>query len=154
MKVGIIVHSHTGHTLMAAEKIRDALQFKGIDAAVLRVVAEEGKNDKKNVVLTEKPCVDSFDALIFGSPVWAFSLTPAMHAYLSQLGSLKGKRVGCFITQSGGPLLGGNRSVKQIKALSKGKGAEVILLETIRWKGERLEQRLDAAAEKFCAIVG
>lgn len=153
MKIGIIVHSHTGHTLMAAEKIRDMLISRGEEATVLRVNAESGK-DRRIAVLTEKPPVEGFDALIFGAPVWGFSITPAMREYLMQLNSLKGRKVACFITQSGGPLLGGNRTIRQIKALCKGKGAEITIAEIIRWKSEEFEQRIEAAAEKLCAIVG
>jgi flavodoxin len=152
MKIGIIVHSHTGHTLEAAEKIGELLVSRGEDAKVLKVTAE-GDGKDKSVVLTDKPSVEGFDALIFGAPVWAFSLTPVMNEYLSQVDSLKGKKVACFITQSGGPLLGGNRTIKQMKALCKGKGADIALTEIIRWKDEGLKQRVEAAAEKLCAIA-
>lgn len=152
MKIGIIVHSESGHTLAVAEKIAEKLASRGEDARVLKVTAEGGGKDRKNIVLTDKPPVDGFDALIFGAPVWAFSLTPVMSEYLSQLETLKGKKVACFITQSGGPLLGGNRTIRQMKAICRGKGINVTLTEIIRWKGEGLEQRVESAAEKLSVI--
>jgi flavodoxin len=152
MKIGIIVHSESGHTFAVAEKIAGKLVSRGEDARVLKVTAEGGGKDRRNVVLTDKPPVESFDTLIFGSPVWGFSLTPVMSEYLSQLTSLNGKKVACFITQSGGPLLGGNRTIRQMKAICRGKGADVALTEIIRWKGEGLEQRIETAADKLSVI--
>ena len=40
MKIGIIVHSHTGNTLSVAERIRSELVEKGYDVELKRVSAE------------------------------------------------------------------------------------------------------------------
>lgn len=97
MKVGIIVHSHTGNTLSVAEKLKDAIAAKGHTVSLERVSAvNEDPSAQGPVELKDIPEVGSYDAIVFGAPVRAFSLTPAMKAYLSQLSTLKDKKVGAL----------------------------------------------------------
>ena len=152
MKIGIIVHSHTGNTLKVAEKIRDKLAEKGQDAIVLRVSAEDEKA-RSNIVLRDKPDTDSFDTLIFGAPVWAFSVSPVMKQYFAELNSLKGKKVACFVTQGGSPWFGGNRSIRQMVEFCRKKGAKAEMTEIIGWRGENLDQRIDSAAKSLSGIA-
>jgi flavodoxin len=153
MRIAIIVHSHTGNTLKVAEKIRDTLAAKGKDAVILRVTAENEGKDRKNIVLIEKPETDAFDLILFGAPVWAFSISPIMREYIKQLKSLDEKKVGCFITQGlQRAWMGGSRSLRQLIGLCKSKGAKVEATELISWKCDNLEQRIAAAAEKLTDI--
>lgn len=117
MKIGIIVHSHTGNTLSVAERIRSELVEKGYDVELKRVSAEnEDPKAKGPLQLQSAPDAKEFEVLLFGAPVWAFSLSTVMKAYLTQLPSLKGKKVGCFVTHMF-PFawMGGNSAMKQFK---------------------------------------
>ncbi len=153
MKVGIIVHSHTGNTLKAAEKVRERLREKGHEAVLLRVSAKNEERDRKNIILIEKPDTDCYDALVFGAPVWAFSLSPVMREYLTQIKSLKGKRVGCLVTMGlPRPWMGGKRAVRQMSELCRAKGADVAAAELILWQSKNLDQYIEAAAEKLSSV--
>lgn len=62
----------------------------------------------KQVVFKEKPLLqsyqldpNSFDTIIFGTPVWASSFAPALNTFLHKH-PLKGKRVGIFTCFGGG----------------------------------------------------
>jgi flavodoxin len=110
MNVGIIVYSQTGNTLSVAQKLEGALKANGHAAGIARV--EAGST----------PDVSPYDLVIFAAPVQAFALAPAMKLYLSQISSLAGKKVCCFVTQQlKKAWLGGNHAVRQIQAACKGK---------------------------------
>lgn len=100
MKVGIIVYSHTGNTLSVAQKAREALENAGHSVKIERV--EPLNNDPHSLGpagLKSAPDIIAYEALIFASPVQAFSLASAMKLYLSQVSGLGGKKVYLFVTQ-------------------------------------------------------
>ena len=99
MKVGIIVYSKTGNTLAVAERISSQLEADGIAASIERFSAETLPQSNKPVRLTAVPNPNKFDAVIFGAPVQAFSLDPAMALYFEQINSINPKNVFCFVTQ-------------------------------------------------------
>ena len=82
MKIGIIVYSQTGNSQSVAEKLKDRLTEKGHTAEVEQVVpAGEVSPGTKEVHFKSKPDVEAYEALVFGSPVQAFSLAAAMKAW-------------------------------------------------------------------------
>lgn len=99
MNIGIIVHSQTGHTLSVAEKLMKSLTLKGHDVTLGRVTAEDESPRASEIQLQTIPIVEDYDCLFFGAPVWGYSLSPVMKLYLTQLITLKDKRIGCFVTQ-------------------------------------------------------
>ena len=156
MKVGIVVHSHTGNTLMVAQKLKDKLLAAGHSVSLLKVSAlndEEG--DAQKIRLAEKPDVSGYDAVLFGAPVRGFSLSPVMQAYLSQIGSLSGKKAACFLTQHfPHPWMGGNRAMKQMLTLCQSKGATVYGTGIVNWSnaGNR-EKLIQAVVGKLGVLV-
>lgn len=154
MKIGIIVHSHTGNTLQVAEKIREALAAQGHTAELERVRADkEGQAASGKITLLEAPDADPYDVILFGAPVQAFSLSPVMKTYLAGLPSLKGKRVGCFVTQRLlKPWMGGNRAVKQIFQFCKDKGADISESGIVHWSDKSRESRIADVASKLARV--
>jgi flavodoxin len=142
MKVGIIVHSHTGNTLSVAEKLKDAIAAKGHTVIIERVSAvNEDPSAQGPVTLKDIPDVSSYDALVFGAPVRAFSLTPTMQAYVAQLQALKGKKAGFFVTkQLPFAWTGGNRAVGQMKNACEAKGAVTYSTGVISWGSKKREE--------------
>jgi len=154
MHVGIVVHSKTGNTLSVAQKIQKELEAKGHTAEIQRVTARnEEPKSAADIVLSSAPDVTPYDALIFGAPVHAFSLSLVMKAYLSQLPSLEGKKVACFITQQiAKPFFGGKRTIKQMVALCGRKGAEVELTGTVGWSAKNRDEQIAGVAAKMGSI--
>ncbi len=145
MNIGIMVYSYTGNTLSVALKLQEALSAKGHNAVIERVVPVESKPQVRvKTALANAPDVAPYDALVFASPVYGFALAPAMLAYLSQISSLAGKKVTCFVTMNFKfKWLGGNHSVRQIAAACKAKGANVLQSGIVSWQCAGRDEQID-----------
>jgi len=144
MNIGIIIHSHTGNTLSVGEKLKDNLNTAGHTAQLERVVAiNEDPNTREIIKLKEIPSLSKYDVIIIGAPVRGFSLSPVMMAYLSQLQTLNGKPVACFVTQHfPKPWMGGNRAIKQMKSTILQKGGTVTGSGIVNWTNKSREKQI------------
>ncbi len=157
MKIGIIVYSKTGNTLQVAERICASLVEAGLQADVRRFSAEpENAQSNTPVRLTALPDPNGYDALIFGAPVQAFSLDPAMSMYLKQIGALKKVPTICFVTQHFKKAwMGGNRAMKQLLAQLQEKGVAATAMGVVNWSGDQREAQIDKiAAQCVKALKG
>lgn len=155
MKIGIIVHSHTGNTLSVAEKLKEKFLSAGHSVSLHRVSAHNPEETNvQKIQLNERPEIRSYDVLLFGAPVNAFSLSPVMQSYLSAIESLKSKKVACFMTQSFPfPWMGGNRSLKQMTDICQSKGAHPYEIGIVNWtKMPKLEKRINTVVEKLSRL--
>lgn len=150
MSIGIIVYSKTGNTLQVAERINASLNQSGLNAEVQRFSAEtENTQSNKPVRLTSLPDPNKYDALIFGAPVQAFSLDPAMILYLNKIESIKNVPTLCFITQHfKKPWMGGNHAMRQLIAVLKTKGTDASSIGIVNWSGDQRENQIDSIVEK------
>lgn len=147
MNIGIIVHSHTGNTLRVAQRLQKELSAAGHSASIQRVSAiNDDESDAQKIRLSQKPDVSAYDMLLFGAPVRGFSLSPVMRAYLSVIGSLEGKKAGCFMTQGfPAPWMGGIRALKQMVDLCQSKGAIPYGTGIVNWPNAAKREKLIAA---------
>ncbi len=153
MKIGIIVHSQTNNTYSVAEKLQNKLQESGNEINLEKVNMVGGnKPQGKNIQIENPPEISGYDALIFGSPVHAFALAPAMKAYLEQIPSLKDKKVALYVTK-GLPLnfTGGTRAIGQMKKICESKGATIVGTDIVVWRGD-LDKKIDDLIRKFSVI--
>ncbi|MDD3214280.1 MAG: flavodoxin [Eubacteriales bacterium] len=155
MKIGIIVHSFTGNTLSVANKLMDALMKKGHTVAFERVVVKnENTNQAGNIELEQAPNPSEYDIIYFAAPVRAFSLSPGMKTYLSQVESLQGKKAGCFVTQQlKYRWLGGNHALRQMAGLIRQKGGEPIAFDSVSWSGKDREAQIERVVANLCGVV-
>jgi NAD(P)H dehydrogenase (quinone) len=151
MNVGIIIHSYTGHTLSVAQRLREKLIEAGHSVNLERVTAvNEDPSAAGNIQLKMIPDISAYDGLIFAAPVRAFSLSPVMRVYLTQLPSLSDKRVGCFVTQQlPYPWMGGNRAIKQMKRICKTKGQNIFEAGIVNWSHKEREKKIMHVIEKL-----
>lgn len=155
MKIGIIVHSHTGNTLHVAQRLQEKLSAAGYSASIQRVSAtNDDEGDVQKIRLSQKPDVNAFDVLIFGAPVRGFSLSPVMQAYLSGIGSLANKKTACFLTQFfPSPRMGGNRALRQLVDICRGKGAALYGTGIVNWSNAaKREKLIQAVVDDLGAI--
>lgn len=155
MKIGIIVYSMTNNTLSVAERLRDALIQKGAEAEIARVLFE-GDDPKSNtpLKLVGAPSPNGYDALVFASPVQAFSLAQAMVLYLKQLPKFEAKKVFFFTTQHlKKPWLGANHAIRQAKALIDAKGNAVSETSVVHWSSEQREEQITSLVTKFAELL-
>jgi flavodoxin len=154
MNIGIIVYSQTGNTHSVALKLQEKLTAAGHSANIERVeVSGEARPGTKDFQLTTKPAVDPYDALVFGSPVHGFSLSPAIKRYLEQIAPLQGKKVACLVTkQLPFYWTGGNRTINQMKKLCTAKDGTVCGSGIVIWSSARREQMITDVVEKLCSL--
>ncbi len=154
MNIGIIVFSHTNKTFSVASKLKEVFDNTEHTATVERVTtASHNPTVEPDIKLKDIPDVTNYDALIFASPVWAFSLCPVMKKYLNELASLDGKKVSLFVTQQlWFSWMGGNRAIKQMKELCQSKGANIINTGIVNWSNKKVEQQIHNLLECFKQI--
>lgn len=155
LKIGIIIHSHTGNTLSVAQKLKEKLLAEGHSVSLEQVIAVDDQQvNQAKVEFANKPELDAYDVLIFGAPVRAFSLSAIMAAYLTQAASMQGKKVGCFMTQQFPyPWLGGNRSVRQMKKLCEAKGALVVATGIVNWSSKQRQEKISDTVQKLSNVA-
>lgn len=151
MKIGIVVYSKTGNTMSVAQKIKQELFVAGhsVDLEQVTAVSEDPKSVAE-VQLKNIPDISGYDVLIFGSPVHAFSLPFIMKAYLAQVTSLKGKKVGCFVTQQF-PFawMGGNNAINQMKKACQSKEGNVFDTGVVNWGHKQREAKISDVTKKM-----
>ena len=149
-KIGIIVYSKTGNTLSVAEKIRDSLTAEGKEVTLERFMAETAAGSNTLIGLTAKPHCGGYDALIFGAPVQAFSLDPAMTMYMHETATIQAKKTICFITEHlPKPWMGGNHAMRQMLALLKAKGIQAEKAGIVNWSGKTKDEQI-ASIVRYC----
>ncbi len=154
MNIGLIVHSDTGNTLSVAERLQQKLAALGHATALERVEPVD-RSRVKDVKLKAVPDPLKHDALVFGAPVHAFSLSPAMRAYLDQVPSLGDKRVACFVTQFF-PFawMGGTRALRQMTRACQAKGATVCGVGIVNWSRRSRERRISQLVDDLARCLG
>ncbi len=148
MKIGIIVHSQTGNTFSAAQKIQAKMQAAGHEAQLERLRFTGGDQPGlKSLDLENPPAIEVYDGLVFGAPVHAFALSRGMEKYLSQIPSMQGKKVACYVTKGlRFHWAGGIQAISKMKKICESKGATICTTGIIVWNDER-EERMNELAE-------
>jgi len=155
MKIGIIVHSFTGNTLSVANKLMEALMTRGHTVAFERVVVQnENPNQAGSIVLEQSPDPSEYDMVFFAAPVRAFSLSPGMKTYLTQVSTLQGKKAGCFVTQQlKYRWLGGNHALRQMAGLISRKGGNALAFGSVSWSSKEKDAQIEQVVADMCKIV-
>jgi len=154
MNIGIILYSETGNTYSVSLKLKEKLVKAGHSANIERLkVIGKVKPGIKDIKFESLPDIELYDALVFGSPVQAFSLSSAMATYLSQIKSLQGKKVAFLVTQFFPfPWLGGNRTIGQMKKICESKGAIVCGTAVVNWSKPSREKQITEMVEKLSKL--
>jgi flavodoxin len=112
MNICIIYHSETGNTRHVAQHIASACDGKLIEVldktrynrvTGFLVRCKMAMGEEKATIEPSPLDVSGYDQLVFGSPVWAFKPTPAIHAAIDALKGCEGKRATAFCTHGGKP---------------------------------------------------
>ena len=154
MNIGIILYSETGNTYSVSQKLKEKLvkAEHSVNIERLKVIGK-AKPGTKDIKFETLPDNDSYDALVFGSPVQAFSLSSAMTVYLSQIKSLQDKKIAFLVTQFF-PFawLGGNRAIGQMKKICESKGAAVCGKVVVNWSKPNREKQITEVVEKLSKL--
>lgn len=151
MKIGIVIHSHTGNTYSVARKLAEKLAAAGHSAVIEQIKPVDSKQtDPKKIRLEKLPDLGGYEGLVLAAPVQAFSISPVMKTYLQQLPALNGKKVACFVTK-GLPFkwTGGNRAISQIKSSAESRGGKVVETGIVVWRGGGREKEISDLVERL-----
>lgn len=154
MNIGIIFHSQTGHTNSVAEKLKEKLLAAGhsVNLEKLEFIGEL-RSDTRNVQFKSFPNIDEYDALVLGSPVQGFALSPVMASYLTHIKSLQNKKVACLLTQFFPfPSMGGNQALDQLKKICESKGAVICGTAIINWSNLSRNKKISESVDKLSSI--
>ena len=115
MNAAIVYYSMSGNTRYVAEKLAAALNADLIPLVPRKAYPDSGFKKffwgGKSALMGDKPALEpydldpnSYDLVIFGSPVWAGTFAPPLRSFIEDnRDSLRGKRFAAFFCCSGGP---------------------------------------------------
>ncbi len=152
-KVLITYFSWGGNTKSAAEKILektggDILQLETLtpypnDYHDASLIAKKEIQDKNYPELKEIKNVKDYDVIFIGTPVWWYTMAPAVYSFIEKAnkeGGFEGKKVMPFITHGGGNVYNIPQEMTELL-----KGAEVLSPLIIYGKGDkRTENEIEA----------
>lgn len=153
VKIGIVVYSQTENTYLTALKLKEKLLEIGHEVELDRIETVGDTTPRaKKMDLENIPDVSEYQGLIFGSPVHAFNLAPAMRYYLEQIPSLENKKIACFVTKSL-PFnwTGGNTAISKMKNICESKGGRVVGTDIIVWRGD-IDKKISNLIRQFSIL--
>ena len=154
MRVGIIVHSQSGHTLAVAQKLEEKLAEEGHDVSLNRVEAAEPTTSSAcGVAPRTKPAAARYEKIVFGSPVRGGELPPPMARYLDQVSSLGGKPVAFLLTHFLRRAWGTEQTIAQMTELCESKGATVVGSADVRWPNLQRGRDIQKAVDKLGQLL-
>ncbi len=134
MSIAIVYYSYSGNTHRAAKIIEEILSQNN-SVKCLRIEApKESKNffiqclrgltKKKTEISPIETDLSVYDLIIFGTPVWAREMVPAMRCYLEKASGLLRKKAIVFVTYGSG--LGKEHCLDSLERTLKEKGVSQI----------------------------
>ena len=154
MKIGLIIFSQTGNTRTLSNQIAEKLSSAGHDTNI-EEISIEGKTPAQpgQFKLLNTPDINSYETVIFGAPVQAFSLNPVMKEYLEQIESLANTNVICFVTKQI-PLLwfGGTGSIATMRNICKEKGANILGTEIVVWAEAKRNRSIESCVNNISQL--
>lgn len=131
MKSLIVYFSFSGNTRKVAQELALFLGKAGsVDTVELKNLNETGNFFKQGSSAFKHERADigdidfdvaAYDLICIGTPVWAFTATPAINTYLDKCKSCEGKRVLLFTTSGGS---GDKRCINYMKEVLASKGVK------------------------------
>ncbi len=150
MKILVVYYSFTGNTKKIGEAIAEKL---GADVDEIRDLKERSRKiigwliagkdslSKKEAEIRHKKKPEDYDLVIVGTPIWMWTLTPAVKRYL---GDNNFRKVAFFCTYGGNH----GKTFKNMEELSKKPEGSLALIDKEIKKGKFLEE-----IERFCRKI-
>lgn len=154
MNIGIIVYSKTGNTKSVALKLKEKLSASGHSVDMKQIETSGGTDSNLKITnLKAISKIEQYDALVFGSPVQGFSLAEVMKNYLTQIASLKNKKVALLVTQMF-PFqwMGGNNTIRQMTGICESKGGEISGSAIINWSNPNREEKIKNSVDRLTGL--
>jgi flavodoxin len=122
MKKLVVYYSFDGNTRFIAQAIAEEIGAEVLELKTLDQTRPEGFKKYfwggRQVMMKEKPellpfdkKIEDYDLIIIGTPVWAFSFTPALATFFSKV-NIRLKKIALFCCSGGGP----GKTIEKMKA--------------------------------------
>ena len=159
MKIALVYYSFSGNTHNAVPFLQRALEEKAHQTQTIRLKPSKEESSffkqgrdaflKKEAALSGcEYNLGQYDFIVFATPVWAFTITPALRSYLNKVEGLKSKKVGFVLTFGSGA--GANKAKKELERMLKGKGARVEF--SLGLKGNKVKDR-EYLQSEFSSLI-
>lgn len=155
MKIGIIIHTQSGHTAHFARAIAAKFNNKGHEAEIemLRTSGQVSPGSRK-FTIKNSPEVEQYDTILFGGPVWAFKASPVIMSYLSQLNRIKNKKVLSFVTMMFPfACMGGKQAINAMNQELIASGGDVLPGEILQFFFKANPQKMEQAIERIYEAI-
>lgn len=160
MKIAVIFYSFSGDTRSACLFLKDKLTNMGqvVDIYDLKLQKEvksffcqclEARKKTSPALVDTNYAVNSYEYIIFASPVWAFTFTPALRTYLNNVEGLENKKVGCFLTYGSGT--GSKNALKELEDIIRDKKGRIIFSKNFKGAQVKKPAYLE---EQFSSLLG
>jgi flavodoxin len=154
MKTVVVYYSRTGNTRMVAEEIASILNadideihdVRNRDGARGWLLAGRDASRKFTTEIETKLDPSKYDLVIIGTPIWAFTVTPAVRTYLT---TNKFKRL-AFLSTSGGS--SGEKTFKEMERISR-KPIATLSLSTKSWSNKLSLSKNAQKIKDFCIVI-
>lgn len=147
MKIGIIIHSQTGHTLEVGQKILERLEKDGHQVKLMRISSEINSRSKaipNTMRIDNEINISEFDSIIFGAWVEGFNLCPGMNQFINQFDKIDTPEIYCFLTQHFPyKWMGGNNAMNSFEKLLLFKSEKVVKLGIINWSNKKRNDQIE-----------
>jgi flavodoxin len=158
MHIGIIVFSQSGHTAAAAKAIAEKFRANGheVDIKLLLTtgMTRPGSNHFTICNSPEQEDIDSYEALIIGTPVWAFKESNVIREFLTWLNKLNGKKALGFCTMVfPWKSLGGNQAILHMSEDLRASGATVLPGEILPYFFGFNKQQLNDSIDRIYKAI-
>lgn len=136
-KVAIIFYSFSGNTRKIARFLKTEISSKAskeVELIEIKPVREEKNFFKQSFQALKKKTprlpgdlkydLSEFQLVIFGSPVWAFSIAPPLRSYLKKAAGIEGRKTACFLNYGSGA--GASKALRELNDVLNNKKANRI----------------------------
>jgi flavodoxin len=152
MNILIVFYSFSGNTRRAGNFLKEKFKSAGnsADCLDLRLQQEAGTfakqcwqtlSKKKVKLVACNYDVSSYDMVIFASPVWAFSMAPALAAFFDNVKNLQGKKTACFMTYGSGA--GAARALARLEARLRSFKGQLLFSKNISGRKTKMRGYLE-----------
>jgi multimeric flavodoxin WrbA len=154
MNIGIMVYSHTGHTLSVARQLEQKLSADGHAVTLVKLEISGPVNaGAERASLRTVPTIAPYDGLVFASPVNGGRMSAAMATYLEQTPPLRGRKVAFLLTHFFIRRWGTEQTIAQMTEVCEAKGASILGASDVRWsslrRGREIARAVDSLSDLF-----
>lgn len=155
MKIGIFIHSQSGHTSTLGMAIVKKLRDKGQDVDIQLLRSEKrARPFMKHVELKTVPETEGYDVIVLGGPIWFLHPSPLILSLIDEIPHLKNKKALCFTTSViSGKFSNGKNVINKINAKLDALCAIVLEGQSYCWGLWLDNKRLEQAAQKISDLI-